>query len=58
MAWAKAGFMFQKKMTGNLKAKDILDSGLLEEKTSGEGGLFRRAGQVTFYSFSQALIHM
>ena len=46
MAWAKAGFMFQKKMTSNLKAKDILDSGLLNEITLGEGGQFRRAGQV------------
>ena len=46
MAWAKAGFMFQKKMTSNLKAKDILDSGLLDETTLGEGGQFRRAGQV------------
>ena len=55
MAWAKAGFMFQKKMTSNLKAKDVLDSGLLEEKTAGEGGLFRRAGQVIFYTLSSIL---
>ena len=46
MAMAKCGFMFSKKMTSNLRAKDILDSGLLSERGEGEGGVFRRAGQV------------
>ena len=50
MAMAKAGFMFQKKLTSNLKAKDVLDSGLLDENTAAEGGQFRRAGQVDFSS--------
>jgi F-box protein 18 (helicase) len=47
MAMAKAGFMFTKKLTSNLKAKDVLDSGLLAEDTTGKAGSqFRRAGQV------------
>ena len=29
MAMAKCGFMFRNKMTSNLRAKDMLDSGLL-----------------------------
>ena len=36
--------MFGKKLISNLKDKDILDSDLLVER--GEGGLYRRAGQV------------
>jgi len=46
MAWAKCGFMFNQKMTSNLKAKDILDSHLLTERGDGESSLFRRSGQV------------
>ena len=46
MAMAKCGFMFSKKLTSNLKAKDILDSDLLEERGEAEGGVYRRAGQV------------
>ena len=46
MGMAKCGFMFNKKLTNNLRAKDILDSGLMSERGEGEGGLFRRAGQV------------
>ena len=46
MAMGKCGWMFSKKLTSNLRAKDILDSGLLTERGEGEGGLFRRAGQV------------
>ena len=46
MAMAKCGFMFSKKMTSNLRAKDMLDSGLLAARGEGEGGLFRRSGQV------------
>ena len=57
MAMAKAGFMFQRKLASNLKAKDVLDSGLLGENTAGEGGQFRRAGQVSFSSsFSPILV--
>ena len=52
MAMAKAGFMFQKKLTSNLKAKDVLDSGLLDENTAAEGGQFRRAGHIDFSSLS------
>ena len=46
MAMAKCGFMFSKKLTSNLRAKDILDSGLMLQTGEGEGGLYRRAGQV------------
>ena len=46
MAMAKCGFMFSKKLTSNLRAKDVLDSGLMVQSGEGEGGLFRRAGQV------------
>merc|ERR1740137_234965 len=46
MAMAKCGFMFAKKLTNNLKAKDILDSGLLVEKGEEDSGFYRRAGQV------------
>ena len=46
MAMGKCGWMFSKKLTSNLRAKDILDSGLLTERGEGEGGVFRRAGQV------------
>jgi len=46
MAMAKCGFMFSKKMTSNLKAKDILDSGLLVEKGEEDSSVYRRAGQV------------
>ena len=46
MAMAKCGFMFGKKMTSNLKAKDILDSELLVERGEEDTGLSRRAGQV------------
>jgi len=46
MAMAKCGFMFSKKLSSNLKAKDILDSGLLIEKGEEDSGFFRRAGQV------------
>ena len=46
MAMAKCGFMFSKKLTSNLRAKDILDSDLLVQGGEGEGGLYRRAGQV------------
>jgi len=46
MAMAKCGFMFSKKLTSNLKAKDILDSGLLVEKGEEDSGFYRRAGQV------------
>ena len=46
MAMAKCGFMFRNKMTSNLRAKDMLDSGLLSPRGEGEGGLFRRSGQV------------
>jgi len=53
MAMAKAGFMFAKKLTSNIKAKDILDSGLLEERGEDNTSLYRRAGQVqqTLHSF-------
>jgi len=46
MAMAKCGFMFSKKLTSNLKAKDILDSGLLVEKGEEDSSFYRRAGQV------------
>ena len=46
MAMGKCGWMFSKKLTSNLRAKDILDSGLLTERGEGEGGVFRRVGQV------------
>ena len=46
MAMAECGFMFNKKLTNNLKAKDIMDSGLLMERGEEDGGLQRRAGQV------------
>jgi len=46
MAMAKCGFMFSKKLTSNLKAKDILDSGLLMEKGEEDSGFYRRSGQV------------
>eukprot|EP00092_Neocalanus_flemingeri_P015188 GFUD01016405.1.p1 GENE.GFUD01016405.1~~GFUD01016405.1.p1 ORF type:complete len:854 (+),score=279.75 GFUD01016405.1:80-2641(+) len=46
MAMAKCGFMFSKKLTNNLKAKDILDSGLLVEKGEEDSSFYRRAGQV------------
>ena len=44
MAMAKAGFMFSKKLCSNLKAQDILESGLLPE--DGKSSLYQRAGQV------------
>jgi len=46
MAMAKCGFLYSKKLTSNLKAKDILDSGLLASNGSDDGSLYRRAGQV------------
>jgi len=46
MAMAKCGFMFSKKLTSNLKAKDILDSGLLIERGEEDSGFYRRSGQV------------
>jgi len=46
MAMSKCGFIFSKKLTSNLKAKDILDSGLLADNENSDSGLYRRAGQV------------
>ena len=47
MAMAKCGFMFAKKLTGNLKAKDILESDLLMERGDREdSSYYQRSGQV------------
>ena len=38
--------MFSKKLTSNLKAKDILDSEVLTQREDGDSSLFRRSGLV------------
>ena len=46
MAWSKCGFAYGKKMTPNLKAKDIHDCDLLSLGGRGSDSLYRRSGQV------------
>jgi len=46
MAMAKCGWMFNKKLTGNLKARDIIESGIIPEKCDSDTSYHQRAGQV------------